>query len=91
MKRRIIIVGGVAGGMSCATRLKRLDDNLEVIVFEKGSDVSYANCGMPYHIGGIIPDRSSLLVQTVKGLQGRYGLDIRTQHEVISIKKRKKF
>ncbi|HOK08869.1 MAG TPA: FAD-dependent oxidoreductase [Candidatus Hydrogenedens sp.] len=90
MKRRIIIVGGVAGGMSCATRLKRLDDNLEVIVFEKGSDVSYANCGMPYHIGGIIPDRSSLLVQTVKGLQGRYGLDIRTQHEVISINKEKK-
>ncbi len=89
-KKRVIIVGGVAGGMSCATRLKRLDDSLEVIVFEKGGDVSYANCGMPYHIGGIIPDRSSLLVQTVKGLQGRYGLDIRTYHEVIAINREKK-
>lgn len=89
-KKRIIIVGGVAGGMSCATRLKRLNDNLEVIVFEKGGDVSYANCGMPYHIGGIIPERSSLLVQTVKGLQGRYGLDVRTYHEVISINREKK-
>lgn len=90
MPKRVIIVGGVAGGMSCATRLKRLDDSIEVTVFEKGSDVSYANCGMPYHIGGIIPDRSSLLVQTVKGLQGRYGLDIRTNHEVIAINREKK-
>ncbi len=89
-KKRVIIVGGVAGGMSCATRLKRLNDNLEVIVFEKGGDVSYANCGMPYHIGGIIPDRSSLLVQTVKGLQGRYGLDVRTHHEVIAVNREKK-
>ncbi len=88
--KRIVVVGGVAGGMSCATRLKRLDDSLEVIVFEKGGDVSYANCGMPYHIGGIIPDRSSLLIQTEKGLQGRYGLDIRTHHEVISINRDKK-
>ncbi len=90
MPKRVIIIGGVAGGMSCATRLKRLDDSIEVTVFEKGSDVSYANCGMPYHIGGIIPDRSSLLVQTVKGLQGRYGLDIRTNHEVIAINRDKK-
>jgi len=89
-KKRVIIVGGVAGGMSCATRLKRLNDNLEVIVFEKGGDVSYANCGMPYHIGGIIPDRDSLLVQTVKGLQGRYGLDVRTYHEVIAVNREKK-
>ncbi len=90
MPKRVIVIGGVAGGMSCATRLKRLDDSIEVTVFEKGSDVSYANCGMPYHIGGIIPDRSSLLVQTVKGLQGRYGLDIRTNHEVIAINREKK-
>ncbi|MCX8065441.1 MAG: FAD-dependent oxidoreductase [Candidatus Hydrogenedentes bacterium] len=90
MPKRVIIVGGVAGGMSCATRLKRLDDSIEVTVFEKGSEVSYANCGMPYHIGGIIPERSSLLVQTVKGLQGRYGLDIRTNHEVIAINREKK-
>ncbi len=89
-QKRVIIVGGVAGGMSCATRLKRLNDNLEVTVFEKGSDVSYANCGMPYHIGGIIPDRSSLLVQTRQGLQARYGLDIRTHHEVVAINRDKK-
>lgn len=89
-QKRVIIIGGVAGGMSCATRLKRLDDNLEVIVFEKGGDVSYANCGMPYHIGGIIPDRSTLMVQTVKGLQGRYGLDIRIYHEVVAINRDKK-
>ncbi|MGC9053989.1 MAG: FAD-dependent oxidoreductase, partial [Candidatus Hydrogenedens sp.] len=90
IKKRVIIVGGVAGGMSCATRLKRLNDSLEVIVFEKGGDVAYANCGMPYHIGGIISDRSLLLVQTEKGLQGRYGLDVRTHHEVIAVNREKK-
>ena len=89
-QKRVVVVGGVAGGMSCATRLKRLNDNLEVVVFEKGGDVSYANCGMPYHIGGVISDRSSLLVQTKRGLQARYGLDIRTHHEVVAIHREKK-
>lgn len=85
MKRRVLIVGGVAGGMSCATRLKRLDDSLEVVIFEKGDEVSFANCGMPYYIGGIIKERKALLVQTSQGLRNRFGLDVRTKHEVISI------
>jgi NADPH-dependent 2,4-dienoyl-CoA reductase/sulfur reductase-like enzyme/peroxiredoxin family protein/TusA-related sulfurtransferase/rhodanese-related sulfurtransferase len=85
MAKRIIVVGGVAGGMSCAARLKRLDASLDVTVFEKGPDVSFANCGMPYYIGGIINDRGSMAVQTPGSLRSRYGLDIFTRHEVMSV------
>ncbi len=85
MSKRVVIVGGVAGGMSCAARLKRLDECLEVTVFERGGDVSFANCGMPYYIGGVIPDRAMLHVQTDEGLRRRYAIDVRTRHEVIGI------
>ncbi|MFA6241875.1 MAG: FAD-dependent oxidoreductase, partial [Candidatus Hydrogenedentales bacterium] len=85
MTKRVVVVGGVAGGMSCAARLKRLDDHIEVTVFEKGNDVSFANCGMPYYIGGTIADRGAMLVQGLPSLQGRYGLDIRVRHEVVRI------
>ncbi len=85
MTKRIVVVGGVAGGMSCAARLKRLDASLEVTVFEKGPDVSFANCGMPYYIGGVITDRAGMAVQTPDTLRARYGLDIFTRHEVTSI------
>ena len=61
---KIVIVGGVAGGMSAATRLRRLDETAQIVVFERGPYVSYANCGLPYFVGGVIPDRSSLLLQT---------------------------
>ena len=85
MSKKVIIVGGVAGGMSCAARLKRLDASLEVTVFEKGPDVSFANCGMPYYIGGIIRDRGSMAVQTPQSLRSRYGLEIFTRREVTGI------
>jgi NADPH-dependent 2,4-dienoyl-CoA reductase/sulfur reductase-like enzyme/rhodanese-related sulfurtransferase len=85
MSKRVLIVGGVAGGMSCAARIKRLDSSVEVVVFERGAHVSYANCGLPYYIGGIISERDKLLVQTPERLRGRYGIDVRTRHEVVSI------
>ena len=85
MSKKIVIVGGVAGGMSCAARIKRLDDSAEVVVFEKGPDVSFANCGMPYYIGGVIRNREDMLVQTPDTLKARYDLDIRVRHEVTRI------
>lgn len=84
-KRRIIIIGGVAGGMSAATRLRRLDETTEIIVFERGHYVSFANCGLPYYVGGIITDRNSLLLQTPESLAARFRLDVRVRHEVVGI------
>lgn len=83
--KKVLIVGGVAGGASAATRLRRLDENLEIIIFEKGEYVSFANCGLPYHIGNVIENRDSLLVQTPEKLKNRFNLDVRTNSEVISI------
>ncbi|MDU1910564.1 FAD-dependent oxidoreductase [Fusobacterium sp.] len=83
--KKVLIVGGVAGGASAATRLRRLDENLEIIIFEKGEYVSFANCGLPYHIGNIIENRDSLLVQTPEKLKNRFNLDVRINSEVISI------
>lgn len=82
---KIIIVGGVAGGMSAATRLRRLMENAEIIVFEKGPYVSFANCGLPYYISGEIAEHDSLLLQTPESLKKRFNLDVRPFHEVISI------
>ncbi|WP_239255655.1 FAD-dependent oxidoreductase [Listeria ilorinensis] len=83
--KRVIIVGGVAGGMSAATRLRRLNEELEIIVFEKGPYVSFANCGLPYYIGGEIVERNDLLVQTPEQLKARFNLDVRPFHEVIEV------
>ena len=83
--KKVLIVGGVAGGASAATRLRRLDENLEIIIFEKGEYVSFANCGLPYHIGNIIENRDSLLFQTPGKLKNRFNLDVRINSEVISI------
>ncbi len=82
---RTIIIGGVAAGMSAATRLRRLDEQREIIVFERGEYVSFANCGLPYYIGGVIPERSALLLQTPESLRARFNLDVRVLHEVTSI------
>ncbi len=82
---RTIIVGGVAGGMSAATRLRRLDETMEIVVLERGEHVSFANCGLPYFVGGVIEDRSALLLQTPSSLHSRFALDVRTRHEAISI------
>ena len=81
----VVIIGGVAGGMSAATRLRRLDPEAEIIVFEKSGHVSYANCGLPYYVGGVIENESDLLLQTPESLHKRFRLDVRVSTEVISI------
>ena len=83
--KKVLIIGGVAGGASTATRLRRLDENLEIIIFEKGEYVSFANCGLPYHIGNVIQNRESLLVQTPESLKARFNLDVRVNSEVIEV------
>ena len=82
---KILIVGGVAGGATAATRLRRLSEENEVIIFEKGQYVSFANCGLPYHISGTIDKRDDLLLQTPESLKERYNLDVRVFTEVLSI------
>jgi NADPH-dependent 2,4-dienoyl-CoA reductase/sulfur reductase-like enzyme/rhodanese-related sulfurtransferase len=82
---KTVIVGGVAGGMSAATRLRRLDESRRIVVFERGTHVSFANCGLPYYVGGVIDDRSSLLLQSPQSLANRFALDVRVRHEVTAI------
>jgi NADPH-dependent 2,4-dienoyl-CoA reductase/sulfur reductase-like enzyme/rhodanese-related sulfurtransferase len=82
---KTVIVGGVAGGMSAATRLRRLDEGAEIVVFERGPYVSFANCGLPYYVGGVITDRDALLLQTPETLAARFRLDVRVSHEVTLI------
>lgn len=85
MKKKIIIIGGVAGGATAATRLRRLSEEDEIVLFEKGEYISFANCGLPYHVGGVIKERDELLLQTVEGINSQYGLDVRNFSEVTSI------
>jgi NADPH-dependent 2,4-dienoyl-CoA reductase/sulfur reductase-like enzyme/rhodanese-related sulfurtransferase len=82
---RVVIVGGVAGGMSAATRLRRLDADAEIVVLERSGHVSYANCGLPYYVGGVIEDESDLLLQTPESLHEQFRLDVRVSSEVKSI------
>ncbi|HEX9022342.1 MAG TPA: FAD-dependent oxidoreductase, partial [Geobacteraceae bacterium] len=82
---RYLIVGGVAAGMSAATRLRRLEEEAEIIVFERGEHVSYANCGLPYYIGDAIKERERLTVQTAEGLRSLLNIEVRTLSEVISV------
>jgi NADPH-dependent 2,4-dienoyl-CoA reductase/sulfur reductase-like enzyme/rhodanese-related sulfurtransferase len=89
-RTKVIIVGGVAGGASCAARLRRLDENAEILMVEKGPYVSYANCGLPYHIGGVIPNEPSLLVANEKTFIDQFAIDCRTNCEVISVSAEKK-
>jgi NADPH-dependent 2,4-dienoyl-CoA reductase/sulfur reductase-like enzyme/rhodanese-related sulfurtransferase len=85
MSRKIVIVGGVAGGATAATRLRRLDEQAEIILIERGPDIAFANCGLPYHIGGEITKRDKLLVKAPPILKARFNLDIRTRSEVSAI------
>ncbi len=87
---RIVVIGRVAGGMSAATRLRRLDANAEIIVIEKSGYVSYANCGLPYYVGGVIEEESALLLQTPASLHARFRLDVRVNTEVLAINPSKK-
>lgn len=83
--KKILIVGGVAGGATAAARLRRLSEEDEIILFERDEYISFANCGLPYYIGDVIKDRNKLLVQTVEGMSKRFNLDIRNFSEVIAI------
>ena len=83
--RHIVIIGGVAAGMSTATRLRRLDEHAEITVLERSAHVSFANCGLAYHIGGVIPERDDLLLQTPERLAARFRLDVRVNSEVTAI------
>ncbi|WP_268919837.1 NAD(P)/FAD-dependent oxidoreductase [Acidipropionibacterium jensenii] len=82
---RIVIIGGVAAGMSAATRLRRLQEDAEIIVVERGEHVSFANCGLPYHLGGVIENRSALLLQTPESLAARFRIDVRVRTEARAI------
>ena len=82
---KYLIIGAVAGGASTAARLRRLDEKAEIIIFEKGEYISYANCGLPYYIGNVIKDRNKLFVQTASAFNQRFNIDVRVQTEVISI------
>lgn len=82
---RVVIVGGIAGGMSAATRLRRLEESADIVVFERGPEVSYANCGLPYYVGGVIEERDALLLQTPESLHRRFRLDVRVRHDVVGI------
>jgi NADPH-dependent 2,4-dienoyl-CoA reductase/sulfur reductase-like enzyme/rhodanese-related sulfurtransferase len=84
-KLKIIIVGGVAGGASCAARLRRLDETAEILMVERGPYVSYANCGLPYYIGGLIPRESSLLVADARTFRSQFAIDVRTNCEAVRI------
>ncbi|KXI22450.1 FAD-dependent oxidoreductase [Photobacterium sanguinicancri] len=87
---KIVIIGGVAGGASAAARARRLSEDAEIIMFERGEFVSFANCGLPYHIGGDIQDRSKLLLQTPASFLARFNVDVRVMNEVISINRDEK-
>jgi|AntAceMinimDraft_17_1070374.scaffolds.fasta_scaffold09019_4 CoA-disulfide reductase len=85
MKNKILIIGGVAGGATTAARLRRMDESAEIIMFERGEYISFANCGLPYYIGNVITSRDALLVQTVEGMSKKFNLDIRNFSEVTEI------
>lgn len=90
MSKKIIIVGGVAGGATAAARIRRLDEQAEIIVFERSGFVSYANCGLPYYIGGVIQDKEELTLQTPENFRERFRIDVRVRHEVTALHPDKK-
>lgn len=84
-KKRVIIIGGVAGGASCAARLRRLDESCDITILERGSYVSFANCGLPYHVGGVIEERDKLLLASPDVFRERFGIEVKTHHEAAAI------
>ena len=87
---KVVIVGGVAGGASAAARLRRLDEKAEIIMLERSGYVSYANCGLPYYIGGEIKEAEKLTVQTPESLQSRFAIDVRIRQEAVRIDRKAK-
>ena len=90
MSKKVLIVGGVAGGASAAARLRRLDEDAEIVMFERGEYISFANCGLPYHISGEIEDRDELILQTPESFNSRFNVDVRLKNEVTAIDKENK-
>ena len=88
--KKVVIIGGVAGGASCAARLRRLDESTEIVLLERGEYVSYANCGLPYYVGGVIPDRAALLLETPERMHKRFGIDVRVRNEALRIDRGRK-
>ena len=84
-QRKTVIIGGVAGGASCAARLRRLDADREIVILERGAYISYANCGLPYHVGGVIKNRGALLLMTPERMWERFRIDVRVNNEVTAI------
>jgi NADPH-dependent 2,4-dienoyl-CoA reductase/sulfur reductase-like enzyme/peroxiredoxin family protein/rhodanese-related sulfurtransferase/TusA-related sulfurtransferase len=89
-RKRVVIVGGVAGGASAAAKARRMSEDAEIVLLERGNDISFANCGLPYHVGGIIPDRARLLVQSPQAMRQRFVVDVRTRSEVLRINRPQK-
>lgn len=87
---KVVIVGGVAGGASCAARLRRLDEQAEIVLLERGPYISYANCGLPYHVSGVIPSRNALLLQTPEAMRARFNVDVRVNNEATAIDRENK-
>lgn len=87
---KYIIIGGVAGGATAAARIRRLSEDAEIVLFEKGAYISYANCGLPYYIGGVIAEREKLLVQTPESFGQRFNIDVRVNSEVTAINREDK-
>lgn len=85
-----LIVGGVAGGATAAARIRRADEHAEIIMFEKGNDISYANCGLPYYIGGVIDERDKLFLQTPQSFGQRFNVDVRVKSEVVAVNPERK-
>ena len=87
---KTLIIGGVAGGASCAARLRRLDENAEIVLLERGEYISYANCGLPYHVGDVIKSRAALLLQTPEAMRQKFKVDVRIKNEALSIDRAEK-
>ncbi|MBR5658620.1 MAG: FAD-dependent oxidoreductase, partial [Lachnospiraceae bacterium] len=83
---KVLIIGGVAGGATAAARIRRLDENAEIVILERSGYISYANCGLPYYVGGAIEDSADLTVQTPEGLRSRYKIDARVLSEAVAIR-----
>ena len=88
--RRVLVVGGVAGGASCAARLRRLDESSEIVVFDRGPHVSFANCGLPYFVGNVIADEKSLLVASAALFRDRFRIEVRTETEATAIDRKRR-
>src|SRR5579872_4794037 len=89
-KLKVIIIGGVAGGASCAARLRRLDEKADILMVERGPHVSYATCGLPYHVGGVIEREASLVVTDAQLLRERFAIDVRTRCEAVEVSPQEK-